>query len=92
MVSTIELSISLYCDNNGAITQVREPKSYQKSKQIERRFHLILRTLPRVWDPKVNAITETKDSDILYFHNLLGSLMTHEIMMKRDIGEEYKKK
>ncbi|XP_052188099.1 uncharacterized protein LOC127798498 [Diospyros lotus] len=42
----------------------------------------ILRSLPRSWDPKVTAITEAKDLDKLEFDNLLGSLMTHEIMMK----------
>lgn len=41
MVPSIELSISLYCDNNEAIAQAREPKSYQKSKHIQWRFHLI---------------------------------------------------
>ena len=35
-------------------------------------------------DPKVTAITEAKDQDKLEFDNLLGSLMTHEIMMKRN--------
>ena len=34
-------AISLYCDNNGAIALAKEPRSYQKSKQIERRYHII---------------------------------------------------
>ena len=42
VVSSIELSISLYYNNNGAITQVKESRSHQKSKHIERCFHLIL--------------------------------------------------
>ncbi|WP_286652554.1 Ty1/Copia family ribonuclease HI, partial [Sphingobacterium hotanense] len=29
------------CDNNGAIALAKEPRSHQKSKHIERRFHLI---------------------------------------------------
>ena len=33
--------VPLYCDNNGAITLAKESRSHQKSKHIERRFHLI---------------------------------------------------
>ena len=41
MVSTILLPIPLYCDNNGAIAQEKEPMSHQKSKHCKRQFHLI---------------------------------------------------
>ena len=34
-------AIPFYCDNNGAIVLAKEPRSYKKSKHIERRFHLI---------------------------------------------------
>ena len=34
-------AIPLYCDNNDAIALAKEPRSHQKSKHIERRFHLI---------------------------------------------------
>ena len=34
-------SIFLYCDNNGAITQAKEPRSHQRSKHVLRRYHLI---------------------------------------------------
>ena len=33
--------VSLFCDNNGAIAQAKEPRSHQKSKHVLRRFHLI---------------------------------------------------
>jgi len=33
--------IDLYCDNNGAIAQAKEPRSHKKSKHILRRYHLI---------------------------------------------------
>ena len=39
--------ITLYCDNNGAIAQAREPRSLQKSKHILRRFHLIREIIGR---------------------------------------------
>ena len=34
-------AIPFYCDNNGVIALAKEPRSHQKSKHIERRFHLI---------------------------------------------------
>ena len=34
-------AIPLYYDNNGAIALAKEPRSHQKSKYIERRYHLI---------------------------------------------------
>ena len=42
-----EESISLYCDNNGAIAQAKEPRSHQKSKHVLRRFHLIREIVTR---------------------------------------------
>ena len=34
-------AIPLYCDNNDTIALAKEPRSHQKSKHIERWFHLI---------------------------------------------------
>src|SRR6187551_3903992 len=33
--------LELYCDNNGAITQAKEPRNHQKNKYVLRKFHLI---------------------------------------------------
>ncbi|OIT28418.1 hypothetical protein A4A49_64346, partial [Nicotiana attenuata] len=33
--------VSLLCDNTGAISQAKEPRSHQKSKHVLRRYHLI---------------------------------------------------
>ena len=41
VVPSIESPVSLYCDNNGAIAQAKEPRSHQKSKHIERKYHII---------------------------------------------------
>ena len=38
---SIESPVPLYYDNNGAIAQAKEPRSHQKSKHIERRYHII---------------------------------------------------
>ncbi|KAL4282170.1 hypothetical protein GQ457_03G015050 [Hibiscus cannabinus] len=39
--------VDLYCDNNGAIAQAKEPRSHQRSKHILRRFHLIREIIDR---------------------------------------------
>ena len=33
--------MELYCDNSGAVAQAKESRSHQKSKRIERWFHII---------------------------------------------------
>lgn len=33
--------VLVYCDNNGAIAQAKEPRSHQRSKHILTKFHLI---------------------------------------------------
>jgi hypothetical protein len=38
--------------------------------------------LPKHWDAKVTAIKEAKDLTKMSLDELLGSLMTHEIMLK----------
>ncbi|KAK2389954.1 secreted RxLR effector protein [Trifolium repens] len=47
VVPSIADPISLYCDNNGAIAQAKEPRSHQRSKHILRRFHLIREIIDR---------------------------------------------
>ncbi|KAK9007178.1 hypothetical protein V6N11_051009 [Hibiscus sabdariffa] len=41
VVPSISDVVELYCDNNEAIAQAKEPRSHQRSKHILRRFHLI---------------------------------------------------
>jgi hypothetical protein len=33
--------LDVYCDNNGAIAQAKEPRQHQKNKHILMRYHLI---------------------------------------------------
>ena len=40
----------------------------------------ILRSLPKRWDPKITAIQETKDLNIFLLEELIGSLMTYEMV------------
>ncbi|KAK8667652.1 hypothetical protein V6N13_007800 [Hibiscus sabdariffa] len=46
-VPSISDALELYCDNNGAIAQEKEPRSHQRSKHILRRFHLIREIVDR---------------------------------------------
>jgi hypothetical protein len=39
--------ILLYCDNNGAIAQAKEPRSHHRSKHVLRRYHLIREIIHR---------------------------------------------
>ena len=41
VVSSVAGPIKLYCDNDGAISQAKEPRSHQKSKHVLRKYHLL---------------------------------------------------
>ena len=47
IVPSIVDHIGLYCNNNGAIAQAKEPISHQRSKHILRRYHLIREIIDR---------------------------------------------
>ncbi|GAV73885.1 zf-CCHC domain-containing protein/UBN2 domain-containing protein, partial [Cephalotus follicularis] len=64
-------------------------KTYSNSEMVRK----ILRCLPRSWMPKVTAIEEAKNLNVLPLEDLVGSLMTHELLMqKKDDDEEKEKK
>ena len=65
--------VDLFCDNNGAIAQAKEPRSHQKSKHILSRFRLIreivdtgdvkickIPTDDNVADPLTKALVQAK--------------------------------
>ena len=41
VVPSIESSITIYCDNSGAIANVVELRAHQRTKHITRKYHLI---------------------------------------------------
>ena len=47
VVPSIIDPITVYCDNNGAIAQAKEPRSHQRSKHVLRRYHLIWEIIAR---------------------------------------------
>jgi hypothetical protein len=41
VVPSVQGPMDIYCDNNGAISQAKEPRSHQKNKHILHKYHLI---------------------------------------------------
>ena len=41
VVHSIESPIVIFCDNSGAIAQAVEPRAHQRTKHIEKKYHLI---------------------------------------------------
>ena len=41
VVPSMQLPITLYCDNSGAVPNSKGPRTYKKGKHIERKYHLI---------------------------------------------------
>jgi hypothetical protein len=54
--------LDLYCDNSGAIAQAKEPRHHQKSKHIERRYHLIRQF---VRDGNINVCKVHTDANVV---------------------------
>ena len=40
-VPAIEMPLTMFCDNSGAVANSKEPRSHKKAKHIERKYHLI---------------------------------------------------
>ncbi|OIT22478.1 retrovirus-related pol polyprotein from transposon tnt 1-94, partial [Nicotiana attenuata] len=41
IVPSVQAPIVLYCDNNGAVANSKEPRSHKRSKHIEHKYYLI---------------------------------------------------
>ncbi|GAV68733.1 LOW QUALITY PROTEIN: UBN2 domain-containing protein, partial [Cephalotus follicularis] len=73
-------------------TIINSLKNLGKSYPNQELVRKILRCLPKSWTPKVTAIEEAKDLSTLPLEQLIGSLMTHETIMKSHEHVESKKK
>ncbi|KAL0439499.1 UNVERIFIED_CONTAM: Retrovirus-related Pol polyprotein from transposon RE1 [Sesamum latifolium] len=47
VVPSITEPVVIFCDNNGAIAQAKEPRSHHRSKHILRRYHLLREMVSR---------------------------------------------
>ncbi|XP_077232400.1 uncharacterized protein LOC143869726 [Tasmannia lanceolata] len=54
----------------------------------EEMINKILRSLPKTWDPKTTAIEEAKNVETMRLEELVGSLITFELKMKKKETEE----
>ena len=41
VVPDVDKPLVLYCDNNGAVANSKEPQSHKRGKHIERKYHLV---------------------------------------------------
>ncbi|GAV79550.1 DUF4219 domain-containing protein/UBN2 domain-containing protein, partial [Cephalotus follicularis] len=77
IVDDIKSMFSLFTNIINAVQAL--DNTYSNSEMVRK----ILRCLPRSWMPKVTAIEEAKNLNILPLEYLLGSLMTHELSMQK---------
>ena len=47
VVPLVQSAITLYCDNSGAVTNSKEPRSHKRGKHIERTYDLIREIISR---------------------------------------------
>lgn len=83
VVPSIVSPINVYCDNNGAIAQAKEPRSHQKSKHVSRRYHVIREIIARgdisiqkipteenLSDPLTKVLTQQKHDRHMHAYGL----------------------
>ena len=56
VVPEVQSAITLYCDNSGAVANLKEPGSHKRGNHIERKYHLIREIIGR-GDMKARQIT-----------------------------------
>lgn len=66
-------------------------KALGKNISQEKSLNKILRSLIEKWEAKVSVIYEAKDFPTLKYEELIGSLLTHEMMTSKPKGTEKKK-
>ena len=60
VVPSIESPITIYCDNNGVVANVVEPRAHQRTKHIARQYHLI-RDIIRRGDVAITKMDSTNN-------------------------------
>ncbi|KAL0451228.1 UNVERIFIED_CONTAM: Retrovirus-related Pol polyprotein from transposon RE2 [Sesamum latifolium] len=60
VVPSIAEPVVVFCDNNGAIVQAKEPRSHHRSKHILRRYHL-LREMVERGDVRMDRVTSAEN-------------------------------
>jgi hypothetical protein len=88
VVPCVQNPMNLYCDNNGAITQAKEPRSHSRSKHVLRRYHLIREIINRgdVKICKIDTVSNTTDPLTKSLPQVKHQLHTYSIDL-RHIGD-----
>ncbi|TLX69380.1 Ty1/Copia family ribonuclease HI [Labilibacter sediminis] len=63
VVPKLPKSITLYCDNTGAVANSKEPRAHKAAKHIERKYHLIRDIVKRGDIVVVKIATEDNRAD-----------------------------
>ncbi|KAL0462750.1 UNVERIFIED_CONTAM: hypothetical protein Slati_0162600 [Sesamum latifolium] len=82
VVRSIAEPIVIFCDNNGAIAQAKEPRSHHHSKYILRRYHLFRKMVSR-GDVKMDESTQQKTQQI-HLPSLCRKLLILSIWIRWD--------
>ncbi|KAL0325379.1 UNVERIFIED_CONTAM: Retrovirus-related Pol polyprotein from transposon RE2, partial [Sesamum radiatum] len=53
--------VVIFCDNNEAIAQAKEPRSYHRSNHILRRYHLLREMVGR-GDVRIDRVSSTENT------------------------------
>ncbi|KAL0453691.1 UNVERIFIED_CONTAM: Retrovirus-related Pol polyprotein from transposon TNT 1-94 [Sesamum latifolium] len=61
VVSSIVEPVVIFCDNNRAIAQAKEPRSHHRSKHILRRYHL-LREMVSIGDCRIDRVSSAENT------------------------------
>ncbi|KAL0313488.1 UNVERIFIED_CONTAM: Retrovirus-related Pol polyprotein from transposon RE2 [Sesamum radiatum] len=61
VVPSIAEPVVIFCDNNGAIAQAKEPRSHHRSKHILRRYHLLREMVSR-GDCRMDRVSSTENT------------------------------
>ena len=75
VVPNMETPLVLYCDNNGAVENSKEPRSHKRRKHIERKYHLIREIIHR-GDVAVMKIASEQNLADLFTKNLPERVFT----------------
>ncbi|KAK9008930.1 hypothetical protein V6N11_080406 [Hibiscus sabdariffa] len=98
VILSIADAVDLYCDNNGAIAQAKEPRSHQRSKHILSRFHLIreiidlghveickVHTDDNIADPLTKPLAQQKHNRYTESLGIRYGLHTRRTLAKGDV-------
>ncbi|KAL0352179.1 UNVERIFIED_CONTAM: Retrovirus-related Pol polyprotein from transposon TNT 1-94 [Sesamum calycinum] len=61
VVPSIAEPVVIFCDNNEAIAQAKEPRSHHRSKHILRRYHLLREMVGR-GDVRIDRVSSTENT------------------------------